>query len=334
MTTAPSSGKVALRLSAALVAFAAGVGAIVTVSLLAHSTLTAAGSSSSSAAAAPAAGDGGSSGSSAFPAPPPGSLTLAREDRDLAVALSASSGPGRLSLQASVVGQEGPAAGLDVSFRLDGRRVIAARACGTGCYEAAVAGGPRPGTVAIDLRGPDRPASTVSFAFPVDAPSGAAIVRRATATWRRLRTLVVHDRLSAGPGSVVRTVWRFQTPDRLSYRVSTGPEAVIVGGRRWDRETAHGPWLASALDPIRQPVPLWASVSNARIVGKGTLRARPVWRVAFFDPQLDAWFTIAVDRQTLRTLDLRMTAQAHFMHQVYGPFDSPLSIEPPARRRP
>ena len=33
----------------------------------------------------------------------------------------------------------------------------------------------------------------------------------------------------------------------------------------------------------------------------------------------------------MHTLDLHMTATAHFMHEVYGPFDSPLRIVPPTK---
>ena len=54
-------------------------------------------------------------------------------------------------------------------------------------------------------------------------------------------------------------------------------------------------------------------------------------RASFFDPQLHAWFTIVVDRATMHTLELHMTATAHFMHEVYGPFDSPLRIVPPTK---
>jgi hypothetical protein len=64
------------------------------------------------------------------------------------------------------------------------------------------------------------------------------------------------------------------------------------------------------------------------------LHGRPVVEASFFDPQIHAWFTIEVERATIRTLELRMTAQAHFMHEVYGPFDSPLRIVPPAKAHP
>ena len=155
-------------------------------------------------------------------------------------------------------------------------------------------------------------------------------MRRADRTWRSLETLVVHDHLASGPGNAVTTLWRFAAPDSLSYAIRNGPQAVVIGARRWDRLPGHD-WQASHQDPIRQPVPLWESISNAHLVGTETLRGRPVWKVAFFDPQIPAWFTIWVDRQTGRTLELRMTAQAHFMHQVYGPFDGPLRIVPPSK---
>jgi hypothetical protein len=46
-------------------------------------------------------------------------------------------------------------------------------------------------------------------------------------------------------------------------------------------------------------------------------------------PETPAWFTVVLDRQTLRTLDLRMITTAHFMHDVYGPFNQPFRLRPP-----
>jgi hypothetical protein len=51
--------------------------------------------------------------------------------------------------------------------------------------------------------------------------------------------------------------------------------------------------------------------------------------IAFFDPGSPGWFRIVVDRKTYRTLDVRMVAPAHFMHDAYGPFNAPVSIRPP-----
>jgi hypothetical protein len=327
---------VRLRLLAALLAFAAGVVAVTAVALLARSTLSA-GGPSSSAAAAPAAPAPSSSTASgpAFPSPPAGALVLAREDRDLAVGLAASRRSGRLALQASVIGQEQPAQGLSVSFRLRGAGAVKARACGAGCYSALVDPATVPQKVEVAIRGPNRPDSTVSFALPASLPGPAAatLVHRAEKAWHALETLVDHDRLSSGPGNTIHTLWRFVAPYRLTYRITNGPEAVVIGGRRWDKLPGHG-WQGSEQDPIRQPIPLWEAVSNAHLLGSAMVRGRPVLELSFFDPQIQAWFTIWVDRATMRTLELRMVAQAHFMHEVYGPFNRPLRIDPPTRATP
>ena len=51
--------------------------------------------------------------------------------------------------------------------------------------------------------------------------------------------------------------------------------------------------------------------------------------LSFYDPQTPAFFTIAIERATLRTLDLHMIAAAHFMHHRYTGFDAPVTIAPP-----
>jgi len=316
-----------LKLGAALVALGAGIGAVVTAVALAHSTPSAGSSTSGPQAAAtpavPAATE------TRFPAPPKGALVLSREDRDLAVGLAVARRGGKLALQASVIGPESPAKGLNVAFRPSGRGAVPARDCGPGCYRAEVSA---TRAVRVTIRGSGRPGSSVAFPLPASVPgrSAAALVHRAERAWRGLHTLVVHDRLASGPGNAITTLWHFAAPDRQSYAIRNGPRAVVIGARRWDRLPGHG-WQASQQDPIRTPVPLWESVANARLLGTETLRGRPVWRISFFDPQIQAWFTIWVDRKTARTLELRMTAQAHFMHQVYGPFDRPLAIVPPTK---
>ena len=54
-----------------------------------------------------------------------------------------------------------------------------------------------------------------------------------------------------------------------------------------------------------------------------------MWVVSFVTPQVPAWFTIWIDKQTHRTLELRMIAAAHFMLHRYAPFNAPLTISPP-----
>ena len=315
-----------IKLGTAFLAFAAGIGAVVTAVALAHSTpsvgSTTSGPQAAAAPASPIAPE------TRFPSPPRDALVLAREDRDLAVGLAVSRRGERLALQASVLGPESAAEGLDVAFRAPGREAVQARACGPGCYRAEV---PAARGVRVTIRGSGRPASSVPFTLPGSLPGqpAGALVRRAERTWRGLQTLVVHDRLASAPGNAITTLWRFAAPNRQSYAIRNGPEAVVIGARRWDRLPGQG-WQAEQ-DPIATPVPLWETVSNAHVLGTATIRGRPVWKITFFDPQIQAWFTIWVDRKTARTLESRMVAQAHFMHQVYGPFDRPLQIAPPRK---
>ena len=150
----------------------------------------------------------------------------------------------------------------------------------------------------------------------------------ARAVWRALRSLTFTERLASDEHHVVRSTWRVQAPDRLAYQVEGGNAAVIIGKRRWDRPPG-GRWKRSPQLPITQPTPPWVSVANARVLDATTLRGRRAWRVSFFDPKLPGWFTLVLDRQTLRTLDLRMVTTAHFMHEIYGSFDAAPEIRAP-----
>ena len=327
-----SQAEIRLKLIAALVALGCGIGAIVAVYSLYQVTPAATSVPPASPAAAPAPSVGSTQSvyTSSFPTPPHGALVLAQEDRDLAVGLAVSRRSGGLGLQASILGPDQPANGLSVSFDSGGSSV-SAKPCGAGCYAASLSGASSH-VVSVHIHGPNRPTSSVAFTLPasVPGPSAAALVRRAATTWRRLKTLVDHDRLSSGPGATIHTVWQFQALYRYTYVIRNGPQAVSIGTRRWDRLPGQR-WQESQQDPIRQPIPLWQGVSNAHLLGTSTLRGRPVVRASFFDPQLHAWFTIVVDQAAMHTLDLHMTATAHFMHEVYGPFDSRLRIVPPRK---
>jgi len=102
---------------------------------------------------------------------------------------------------------------------------------------------------------------------------------------------------------------------------------VIIGDKRWDRESAGGKWVESDQVPLTQPQPFWAEVSDPHLLGPATVAGHPVWKVSFFDPVSLAWFEIAIEKSTGRTLDLHMTGTAHFMHDTYTSFDRPLQIE-------
>ena len=331
------AGAVRRRLAAAGLALAAGaLGLLVAATLLRSlPSLTAAASPptrpvgpETSLGPAPAG----------FPAPPPRAVVFAAEAGQEALGLAVVRGTRRLSLQASLV--DGNGAGtpnLHVGFvieRRHGRATVApARACGRGCYRASAAISPPPSRVFVSIgrRRPERVAFVLPGAWPL-RPATSLVVRAAR-VWRALRTLVFHDELSSGGAVTVHTLWMVVAPDRLSYRVHGGEESVLIGGRRWTRFTSGGRWQLTPQFPVRQPLPAWVSVRDAYVLGATSVAGRPAWHISFFDPATPGWFSILLDEKSFHTLDVRMIAAAHFMHDRYGPFDAPLSIVPPSTAR-
>ncbi len=306
------------RLVAAVAALAAGVAAVAVAAVLLHRTpgpVSVSGASAAPAASARAP----ARPSPRFPAPPPGAVVFSREDGPDALALAVVPRGSRLLVQASVVGQQG--AGVrGLSVDVGGTRALS---CGAGCYRAAVA---RTRSIDLRVRGP-KAATRWSVALPSQWPPApaAALVARAGRVWRSLRSLVFFDRLASDETHSVVSTWRAVAPDRLAYRVRHGYEAVIIGGRRWDRAPG-GRWIESAQTAtLRQPVPVWQTATDAYVIGS----TRTAWRISFFDPRTPAWFQITVDKRTLHTVDLHMTTTAHFMHETYRAFDASAPVEPP-----
>jgi hypothetical protein len=247
---------------------------------------------------------------SAFPQPPPGAVVLAREHGSDALAIAVLRG----RVQATLVGPDGNG--------VRGARVqiggVAAAACGAGCYRAPLAVRARELTVRVN-------GSATRFALPrLPAPSAARLVARAEAAWRGLRTLVDRQHLASSPTTAIDTLWLSKAPDRISYRIRDGADGIVIGSRRWDR-VPGGDWQESSTDAQPAPRPPWLEVTDAHLLDADS----ETWHVSFFDLQLSAWFELWIDRQSLRTRELRMTATAHFMHDLFGPFNGPVTITPP-----
>ena len=93
-------------------------------------------------------------------------------------------------------------------------------------------------------------------------------------------------------------------------------------------------WGSSQIPPLQVPTPTWGShVSNAELLGTARVGGRPVWVVSFVNSSIPAFFTAWIDQSSYRTLQLRMTAAAHFMFQRYTAFNRPVRIVPPRRSR-
>jgi hypothetical protein len=267
----------------------------------------------------------------AWPPPPHGALVLARGHGDLAVALAARLSGSELRLTGTVVASDGTGlAGLRVRFAV-GDKLPAARPCGAGCYAAAIPVSSAVRRVAMTLSGRGRPRSTVVFALPAHWPvSAGPLLRGAERAFKRLRSVVYDERLSSGPHVTISSVWRSEAPDRLSYRTASGNAGVIIGRTRWDLVVGGG-WKRSFQSPsLVLPAPPWgAGAYDVTLLGGGRLSGRAVVRFSMFEPTTPAWYTVTLDRKTLRTLQVSMTAAAHFMQDRYVAFNAPAKIRPP-----
>jgi hypothetical protein len=256
----------------------------------------------------------------AAPPPPRGALVLGGESGTRAVALAVKG----KQLTATVLGGNGgPRSGLNVSFRVAGR-AVRAHPCGPGCYSASA---PRSRRVEVRLRG----TSPVVFSVPASVKPAAAIVAKSGRVVRGLRSFEYVEALRSRPTGGIVTTWRMAAPNRVTYEIRNGAEAVVIGRRRWDRDRAGEKWrLSPQIPALRVPQPAWGRrVTNAYVLGTTRVEGRPVWVVSFANPATPAFFTTWIDRQNYRPLRLKMTAAAHFMAHRYTGFDEPMSISPP-----
>jgi hypothetical protein len=262
------------------------------------------------------------------PAPPRGSVVLARQSRELAVALAVH--PGQLlDVTATIVGQSGRGVdGLEVKLTArsqSSRATRAARPCGHGCYGATLPVA-APTEFAVKLTGSGAPRTVI---FRVDGwppANGEQFLGRASRAFRRLRSVLLVERLSSGPGHSILTTWKLAAPDRLEYEIRGGPGGIVIGTRRWDRSKPGAPWTASTTTLLPQPTAPWGTrIANAHVLAETPRTLTVSW----VDPVVPAWFTGTFDRRTALPQELRMTAPAHFMLHRYLAFNHKVRIEPP-----
>ncbi|HZS30868.1 MAG TPA: copper resistance CopC family protein [Gaiellaceae bacterium] len=250
------------------------------------------------------------------PPPPPGAVVLAREAGPLAIALEAE--PGRLT--AIVLSPAG--GGLSgLAVRLAG---VAATPCGSGCYGAATR---TTGRVRVEVGGFGSP-ETATFTLPAHAPPAGGILRRFETAYRSLPGVTFEERLASSPTNAIVARWRLESPDRSAYAIKASAGGVVIGNRRWDRDSVHGRWQPSPQDPrLPEPAPAWEHATNAHVIS-----ARGRWEtLSFADPSLGAFFLLTFDRRTLRPRILHMTAASHFMTDSYVGFTPGREIRPPRR---
>jgi hypothetical protein len=114
------------------------------------------------------------------------------------------------------------------------------------------------------------------------------------------------------------TRWRLEAPNRFSYSIRGGAQAIVIGGRRWDRDSPTGRWQESPQTPLPQPAVPFKRATN-------------VWQVSthhivFVDPSIPAYFDLEFHE---RPTSLHMTAASHFMVDRYVNFGSTPRLRPP-----
>ncbi len=261
---------------------------------------------------------------------PPGAVVLAREDRDLAVALAAAPRGGRTLVVATVLGQDGNGvAGLGV--RISGRSATSGPA---GTYAALLPVARPARVVRVLVTRPGGRTDTVPFRLPDAWPPRPAggVMAHVDRAYRDLRTLVIHERLASSPTQAITSVYRAAAPSSLTISSSNGNREVVIGERRWDRHPGAG-WEASQqLPALRAITPFWrGTLQDPTLLGTTTVSGRPALRLSFAAPQIPAFFQLVVDRATYRPLRLSMIAAAHFMQHGYSGFDVPQHISAPTQ---
>ena len=222
---------------------------------------------------------------------PPNALVLARQAGSLAVGLALQPKRSTTTLVATVLGPDGSGvSGLDASLTLKTAGGVEAsgkgRACGPGCYEATLTrttGRPSAATVSLADRTRNESAT---FALPKSWPPPPAtkLVSQAATAYRRLRTLVTHERLAADHTHAVSTVYQAVAPNRLHFTITNGTEAIIIGDRRWDKDLGH-PWSGSPQAPIHSIIPYWVTTPvNPFLLGSDSVGGHAVWVVSFVTP--------------------------------------------------
>jgi copper transport protein len=233
--------------------------------------------------------------------PPRGPVVDARELGALGV------GVAREPSRATVTLLDGDGTGASRTVTIDGH---AAARCGSGCYRAPASAGPL--HVTVD-------GSPLTFTIPDRAPDGTAQLAAITRAYRGAKTILFHESLASSPTDRQLTRFTVVAPHRLSYEIEHGPSAVVIGAKRWDRDSAKARWVVSQQTPLDVTQPYWRTPSNVHVVTPGVL--------TFLDRSLPAWFR--VDFSGRYPTVLHMTAAAHFMVDRYAGFDVPAAVSPP-----
>lgn len=252
--------------------------------------------------------------------------------------------PGSVRLQVKIVGIDAPTTSSAVVTGVSkhGARFAAHLAqCGDGCFNGGTSiPSADTWTFTVQATTPHQ-LLDVRLSASLPAPDARATLTNVVAAMGRLRSLRVRENLTGRVGGpILHTLFRFVAPNRFTYD-ETGAEnasAVIIGHRRYDRDTLTGPWVA---DDFGTPggfswprvfyTEFWAPATAVRMLGPANLRGTPTHIIAFAATKTDAWFRLWIGDRDGLVHRMEMRARNHTMDQDYDNFNKPISIAAPKR---
>ena len=159
-----------------------------------------------------------------------------------AVGVELAQAQGGIRARATVLGQEGPSRGLAVTIVVSGHPARAA-SCGDGCYQT-VAPVAQPTSLAVRLARGSRSIGAATFRVPQlwPAPSAGPVRRAGNAGLSRAAQRDLRLSPCVEPEQLDHHAWKTEAPNRLAgVEQGSGAGAVIIGSRRWDRDSGTIP---------------------------------------------------------------------------------------------
>lgn len=196
---------------------------------------------------------------------------------------------------------------------------------GTNRYAAETEVFDRAGIWKVDVVLRRRDSSTTVVTFPLLGGTAAAretdsralrLLEQTRSALSAIRSWKTVEQITDGAGNVVVTVFEAAQPDRLRYRTSTDVEGVVIGSRRYQRQSG-GAWEQDRMTTplvVRGPFAPYLEQVEAAAMGRTDRCGRENCQVVLWDaPGRAASFAGWIGLRTLRVHRLLMVAPAHFM---------------------
>jgi copper transport protein len=269
----------------------------------------------------------------ATPPDPPDALVLGGRAGSALVGLTAfAAGSGLVVRVRGGLGILPPIAPRPLRILGPSGRPIAAtvQPCGAGCAEAFLPRPPKGPLTALAAL----PGGTARLQVPVPLPpSGATRLRAADRALARVGSYRIHEVLDSGLGTIIRTDYVLEAPDRARWHTDSGnssADTVWVGEARYTRD-GHGPWKKETTPGLTLQFPArnWSDhEANVVDLGPARIGTTPVTVLAFIDSANGAYHRLWVDRAN-RILREQMHAPGHFMTREYAGYGAAVAITPP-----